>query len=168
MLAPLLPAGESAECMLEGAAGKGRVACCAGLYGLGVRPSGCPREFWPLPQAGSPGCGGLREPPARLYIVGSKNSWILYPSCVLAVPSKCQGRVLAALAAPDSSYLSVCSLGCKALFGWAGCSPKPSPQTTRQQPSPTSYLARAEVVPQAKEGPERSQGLWSCTNRKAP
>lgn len=50
-----------------------------------------PPVAWPLPQAGSLGCGGLRGPPAHLYNIGSKNSWILYPSCVLAVPSRCQG-----------------------------------------------------------------------------
>lgn len=70
----------------------------------------------------------VNKPPAHLYNVGSKNSWILYPSCVLAVPSRCQGRVLAALAESDSSYLK-CSLGCKALFGWARCFLKPPPHT---------------------------------------
>lgn len=77
----------------------------------------------------------LRGPPrapAHFYNVGSKNSWILYPSCVLAVPLKCQGRVLAALAAPDSSYLSMCSLGCKALFRRAGCFPNPQGMAAAQ------------------------------------
>ena len=67
-----------------------------------------------------------------------------YRSCVLAVPSRCQWRVLAALAVPDSSHLSVCLSGGKALFGWATHCPG-------SQPTLTSYLARAAVAPQPRE-----------------
>lgn len=111
--------GEQGRVQAGGGAGEGRLKLCAGLHGLQDRARGCPQETWPLPQAGSPGCGGLREPSARLYDVGSKNSWILYPSCVLAVPLRCKGKVLAAPAAPHSSYSSLCLLGCKTLFRWA-------------------------------------------------
>lgn len=128
-LAPLLPAGAQGRVQARGGT-EGRGMHCAGLHGLQGRARGWPREAWPLPQAGSPGCGGLREPSAHLYSVGSKNSWILYPSCVLAVPSRCQGKVLAALAVPDSSYSSMCLLGCKALFRWARCFPGSPPHPT--------------------------------------
>lgn len=67
-----------------------------------------------------------------------------YRSCVLAIPSRCQWRVLAALAVPDSSHLSVCLLGGKGLFEWATHCPG-------SQPALTSYLTRAAVAPQPKE-----------------
>lgn len=161
-LAPLLPVGEQGRVQVRGGAGEGRLTHWAGPHGLRGRARGCPREAWPLPQAGSPGCGGLREPSARLSNVGSKNSWIHYPSCVLAVPSRCQGKVLAAPAAPDSSYSSTCLLGCKAFFGWVRCFPGSPPNTAWQGLSLTSYPARAEVVPQ----PEERFGAKSNTGHK--
>lgn len=90
-----------------------------------------------LPWAGSPACAGLREPAARLYDGGAKNSWIVYVSCVPAVPSRCQHQT-------PATHSSVSLSGGEALFGWAAHIPGP-------QPTLTSYLTRAAVEPQSKE-----------------
>lgn len=125
--------GSRAERRLEGVQAKGKGSWPL-RWGKQMPPR---RGAWPLPQAGSPACAGLREPAARLYDGGAKNSWIVYTSCVPAVPSRCQHQTPA-----THSSMSL-SVG-EALFGWAARIPGP-------QPTLTSYLARAAIELQSKE-----------------
>ena len=89
------------------------------------------------PEEGSPACVGLREPSARLYDGGAKNSWTVYASCVPDVPSRCRHQT-------PATHSSLSLPGGEALFGWAAGISGP-------QPTLTSYLARAAVEPQSKE-----------------
>lgn len=121
----------------------GGVRAKAGFTASEAGRADAPKRPGLFPRHGA--CGGFREPPARLYNDGCKNSWILLAELRAGyIPSRCRWRVLAALAAPDSSHLSVCLLGGKALFGWATHCPG-------SQPALTSYLTRAAVAPQPKE-----------------
>lgn len=132
-------------------AGEGRVVYCTGLCGLRGRASGCPRESWPLPQAGSPGCGGLCKPPAHLCNVGSKNSWILYPSCVLAVPSRCQGEGFGSSGSAKFQLLQRVFVGMQGPLPMGKMLPQPLPHTAWQRLSLTSYLAEQRLYPSPKK-----------------
>lgn len=66
---------------------------------------------------------------AAHFTTVAKHSWIVYTSCVPAVPSRCQHQT-------PATHSSMSLSGGEALFGWAAHIPGP-------QPTLTSYLARA-------------------------
>lgn len=116
-----------AECRLEGVQAKAGSCTALAFVAFEAGQVGAPK---------SPGC----FPRQGAQAVGASAS--LLPICTMLAPRipgsstqvaywlsprGARGRVLAALAVPNSSYFSVCLLGCNVPFQWAKCSPNPYP-----------------------------------------
>ena len=112
------------------------------------------RGAWPLPRVGSPARVGLREPSARLYDGGAKNSWAVYASCVPDVPSRCRHQT-------PATHSSLSLPGGEALFGRAARIPGPSPHRPL-------ISQEQQLSPSPRRGARTDPAPWPCGRRKAP
>lgn len=119
--------GSRAECRLDGVQAKAGLCTALAFVAFEAGQVGAPESPGHFLRQGAQAVGASASllPICAMLaprIPGSSTQ----VACWLS-PRGARGRVLAALAVPNSSYFSVCLLGCKVPFRWAKCFPNPYP-----------------------------------------